>query len=85
MKIEVNDVNEQGDGYCVVYPDEGEGESFGMQFRGMPVDDEPAFTAALTEMAEATIVRNMPAPTKQIAPAVTAMIGEKRDVVKKAK
>ena len=82
MKFEVKEVNDKGEGYCVVYPDDG--PSFGFHFHGLTVSDEAAFTQAVTALAEHALAAQLPATTQTVAPEIAASLGFKRDPPQKA-
>ena len=76
MEIEVKNVDVSGSGYAVVYADDG--SSFGLQFRGLPVEDDALFEAALTEQVNAVITRMTPPPTKVMDPKILERVGVKK-------
>ena len=76
MTIEVIEVNAFGHGYCVVHQDDG--TSFGQHFRNLPVDDAPAFDAALADHVDQAVLRNTPVVAKTIDAQVLSRIGVKK-------
>ena len=77
MTIEVIEVNEYGQGYCVVHQDDG--TSFGQHFHGLPVDDAAAFDAMLGEHVDEAVRRNTPVAPMVFAPKVLSRVGVKQD------
>jgi len=76
MELELQHVDESGNGYAVVYMEDG--SSWGLRFRGLPIEDDAAFAAALMEAVSAQVAQTTPPPAKVMDPKILERIGVKK-------
>jgi hypothetical protein len=62
-----------------------DGSSFSQSFTNAPVDNPDIVVGYLTEIVDQVVVRNVPAPRRNVAPEVSDLIGKKVDPIRTPK